>query len=235
MEILPGLNCGACGFSGCRAYAEATVRECSLFNGCLPGGKEINEKIDKILGIVGCISDDTRSLVCFCGATESEKKVSTEYFGPMTCRAADLTNGELDCSYGCFGFGDCATVCPVSAITIVDKKVIIDNEKCVRCGKCVAECPRSLLNFIDSKTNPEYFVGCSNKEKALAVKRVCSKGCIGCTLCTKVENSPYFMKDNLSHVDYKNAADLKSLEEGKNKCPTKCIYSLETTKVATNV
>ena len=123
MEILPGLNCGACGFSGCRAYAEATVRECSLFNGCLPGGKEINEKIDEILGIVGCICDDTRSLVCFCGATEAEKKVSTEYFGPMSCRAAELTNGALDCSYGCFGFGDCATVCPVGAITMVDKKV----------------------------------------------------------------------------------------------------------------
>jgi ferredoxin len=115
---------------------------------------------------------------------------------------------------------------------MVDKKVIIDNEKCVRCGKCIAECPRNLLNFIDSKTNPEYFVGCSNKEKALTVKRVCSKGCIGCTLCTKVESSPYFMKDNLSCVDYKNATDLNSLEEGKNKCPTKCIYSLETSKVA---
>ena len=44
LDLLPGLNCGACGFSGCRAYAETAIKECDVFNGCLPAGKPAGDR-----------------------------------------------------------------------------------------------------------------------------------------------------------------------------------------------
>lgn len=39
-KILPGANCGACGFAGCRNYAEAIVaEEAENLNMCKPGMK----------------------------------------------------------------------------------------------------------------------------------------------------------------------------------------------------
>ena len=223
LEILPGLNCGACGFSGCRAYAEAAVKECNAFSGCLPGGTELNQKINQVLGVSGCASNHKIVAVCRCAAGEGEKKESLIYNGPLTCKAADLIGGVIDCAYGCLGLGDCVNACPVNAIKIENKKVIVDFEKCIGCGKCAKECPRNLFELIPLKDALDlYYVACNNKDKALGVKQVCSKGCIGCSICTKTEHSPYYMKDNLSRIDYKNANN-QSLEQGKTKCPTKCI------------
>ena len=225
LGLLPGLNCGACGFSGCRPFAQAVVKECKIFNGCLPGGVEVNEKIMEALGIVGCISTQKQVAVCRCGAQGGEKKESCQYNGPQTCRAAHLTGGALDCTYGCVSLSDCVRACPTNAMTLVNKKIQIDFEKCTGCGQCSRACPRDLFEIVPlAKGKPIYCVGCSNKEKALAVKKVCQCGCIVCGICTKVANSPYYLKDNLSSIDYTKATDQEPLEEGKNKCPTKCIY-----------
>jgi electron transport complex protein RnfB len=224
MEILPGLNCGACGFSGCRAYAEAVIKKCSTFSGCLPGGSELNQKISHLLGISGCFSNEKAVAVCRCGAEEGEKKVSFIYQGPLTCKAANLTGGAIDCSYGCLALGDCVKVCPVKVISIKNKKVYIDTKNCIGCGQCVKACPRKLFNLVPLKESKDiYYVACNNKDKVLAVKQVCTRGCIGCGICARVENSPYYIRDNLSNVDYKNANQNEPLEQGKTKCPTKCI------------
>lgn len=47
-EVLPGVNCGMCGYSGCEAYAEAVVSG-EAPDKCAPGGKEVAEKIKQIL------------------------------------------------------------------------------------------------------------------------------------------------------------------------------------------
>ena len=224
LDLLPGLNCGACGFSGCRAYAEIVTKECKVFNGCLPAGAEVNKTIAELLGITGGISPHKQVAICHCGAKKGEKKASSRYIGPNTCRSAHLTGGVIDCVYGCIGLGDCLEVCPVGAITLLDQCIHIDIEKCTGCGKCLKSCPRNLFEIIPL-TNL-YNVACSNKEKILMVKKVCSHGCIGCGICIKVENSPYYLKDNLSLIDYNKTDHPEALEEGKNKCPTKCIIKL---------
>lgn len=50
LEVLPGINCGACGYPGCEGYANAIVKKGDATNKCLPGKKMgVEEKIKKIL------------------------------------------------------------------------------------------------------------------------------------------------------------------------------------------
>lgn len=39
----------------------------------------------------------------------------------------------------------CQNVCPRGAITIVDKKAVVDKEKCIECGKCTQACPYGAI------------------------------------------------------------------------------------------
>jgi len=41
----------------------------------------------------------------------------------------------------CIGCSKCIPVCPYQAITLVDKKAVIDLNTCTLCGACVPECP----------------------------------------------------------------------------------------------
>jgi len=148
LAVLPGLNCGACGFSGCRAYAEAVVKKCHIFAGCLPGGKDINNQISGILEIVGCLSDTKQILVCHCQADINQKNQSSDYSGPQNCRGADIVGSIIDCAYGCLGLGDCIKVCPTGALSLENKRLRINTKKCINCGKCILACPRNLFEFI---------------------------------------------------------------------------------------
>ena len=53
-EALPGVNCGACGYSGCSAYAAALAKggkDGSVkTNLCAPGGDPVSKKVSEILG-----------------------------------------------------------------------------------------------------------------------------------------------------------------------------------------
>ena len=69
-EILPQVNCGSCGFSGCADYAAAIVKNGVPTNMCKPGGPECSKKISEIMGIdemtvtpqVAVVRNSTQSL-----------------------------------------------------------------------------------------------------------------------------------------------------------------------------
>lgn len=48
INILPGFNCKACGFSSCEAYAKHISENPKDINKCKPGGKTIIEKLEKL-------------------------------------------------------------------------------------------------------------------------------------------------------------------------------------------
>ncbi|MFA5337286.1 MAG: RnfABCDGE type electron transport complex subunit B [Candidatus Omnitrophota bacterium] len=228
ISLLPAANCGACGFAGCRGFAQAVINEGKIFSGCIPGGHEINEKIAKIIGVKGGITlKQKTAATCRCGAQLGEKKESSVYSGPFTCQAAHIT-GSLDCAYGCLSYGDCIKACPTGAITLKSKKIYVEVKKCIACGKCVEVCPRKLFELVPILSNiGVYNVCCNNNEKLNNIKKVCSRGCIACGLCTRVNDSPYYLKDNLSRIDFTKAKEETPLREGKEKCPTRCIFKLE--------
>ena len=50
-QIMPGANCGGCGFAGCADYAAAVASQKAEPGLCAPGGKDLAEKMGKIMGI----------------------------------------------------------------------------------------------------------------------------------------------------------------------------------------
>ncbi|MDD3656249.1 MAG: permease [Atribacterota bacterium] len=48
-ELLPGYNCGSCGYDSCILYAKAILSRNEKTNRCKPGGEEVQLKLQKIM------------------------------------------------------------------------------------------------------------------------------------------------------------------------------------------
>jgi len=220
IDLLPGANCGACGFPGCSGYARALISGNTKSGLCPASGEETTRKISEILGIEADVSQK-KVAVIKCGGDVSSKRHKGVYEGVKTCLASSLVGGgHIMCDYGCLGFGDCVLACPFGAIENKSgKPPEINPEKCTGCGICVKTCPKNLIELIPS--NKYYYVACSSKDKAKIVKQVCDSGCIGCGICArKCPNQALSIENNLSKMDYE-----KCLNAGEclKACPTKCI------------
>ena len=218
-DLLPGANCGGCGFPGCNAFAEGVLRGEAPVTGCGPGGKEVAEKIAKVLGLV---LDEMTPLVAVvqCQGSKELAKERYVYSGIQTCAVAHKTGGgHKSCSYGCLGFGDCARSCVFDALHMgEDGLPHVDEEKCTACGACVRACPRDIMKLIP--VTQQVYVGCVSQDKGKSVKDVCKVGCIGCTLCEKVTPSGAIkMKGNLPVIDPSGTDLVISV----HKCPTKSL------------
>nr|WP_241634316.1 RnfABCDGE type electron transport complex subunit B [Fusobacterium gastrosuis] len=51
MAILPGVNCGGCGYPGCAGYATGVVEEGVSMTLCAPGGPKVAQAIGDIMGV----------------------------------------------------------------------------------------------------------------------------------------------------------------------------------------
>jgi electron transport complex protein RnfB len=213
--LLPGLNCGACGFAGCAGYAGALVAQGAQVDRCSPGGGETGKKLAAFLGVEARMPQRQVALV-LCGGSSALAGRASRYNGIADCASAELVaGGGKACRYGCMGLGTCARVCPAAAIEVADGLAAVHPDLCIGCRKCVDACPRRLIKLVPE----ERFIHvlCSSPERGADVKKVCDVGCIGCTLCAKTVNSLGIqMKGALAVVDYGVALDN---EETIAKCP----------------
>ena len=145
-EVLPGANCGACGFSGCDGYAAALAAGTAEIGLCSPGGPDVAEECATILGKAAGEMVRKVALVQ-CNGTCSNAGQKLIYDGVDTCQAVSLMfAGDSTCAYGCLGHGDCAAVCPEKAILVHDGLAMIDQDKCVSCGMCMVSCPFGAIS-----------------------------------------------------------------------------------------
>lgn len=217
-ELLPGANCGGCGFAGCADYARAIVMDSAECNLCAPGGSGCANAIAAFLGRAAGSLEKRTALVLCCG-DDAEATRRAAYNGINDCAAAQATaGGDKGCAYGCLGYGTCARVCPVNAIAVVNGLAKVDKATCIACGKCVAACPRKLIKLVPAAA--EIHVLCSSKDKGPAVKKVCGTGCIACRICTKLAEGSIAMDGFLAVVDYSKPV---TNEETVAKCPAHCI------------
>jgi H+/Na+-translocating ferredoxin:NAD+ oxidoreductase subunit B len=219
LDVLPGANCGACGYPGCSGYAKMVVSGDKLAAVCPPGGQEVMEKIANIMGFAPITTDPNVAVVC-CQGDNARAKAKYNYIGIADCVAAQkIADGPKTCPGGCLGLGTCARICPFGAIEMThDNLAVISREKCTGCGKCVASCPRQVIALapLDATTH----VLCNSHDKGAVIRKYCEIGCIGCQICKKTVPDAYEIDNFLAHVVYTHHLEAGP---GIEKCPTKCI------------
>lgn len=220
--LLPGANCGACGFAGCDEYAEKLVNGGAKTNLCPPGGADAAKKISELLGadFEGIVE---KMAIIRCSGTCGNSGYVMDYQGPATCEACNhLYQGRRSCSHACLGFGDCVNVCQYGAIYLENGIAYVDSELCTACGMCVEACPNLLITVVPKSART--FVGCHSTDKGAFVRKICSAGCIGCRLCEKkCGYGAITITDNLASVDPEKCTNCGDCRE---VCPTKVVRQI---------
>lgn len=195
-DILPGANCGACGFSGCSAFAKACCSATTLEGmNCTGLDKEGMAKIADIVGLSPSESVRRVAVIRCQNACDTRPPVNN-YDGVTSCALEhSLYQGEAECIYGCLALGDCVRACPFGAIVIPENGRLpkVDYGRCTGCGKCFEACPRDLPLIVetqmatDGKLMPKdiVWVACANKDRGPVAMKECDMACIGCQKCKR--------------------------------------------------
>ncbi|KYM47166.1 RnfABCDGE type electron transport complex subunit B [Fusobacterium necrophorum] len=222
--ILPGANCGGCGYPGCSGYASAIVEEGAAMTLCSPGGASVAAKIGDIMGASVDTSGEKVVARVLCQGDNTFSKKRFDFDGELkTCSAVTLyAGGDKSCKYGCLGYGDCERVCPVGAIVVNEKGIAsVDEEACISCGLCVKACPKSVIAMTPAAK--KVTVKCMSKDKGGDAKKACGIACIGCGICQRT--CPFGaieVSNNLAKID---PAKCKNCQLCVVVCPTKAIYT----------
>jgi len=121
--LLPRIQCGQCGFPGCRPYAQALVDGTAAINLCPPGGAETVAALAEALG---------REL----------EPVRTDLGHATLDNVAVIDEGR------CIGCGLCRPVCPVDAIIGLPQMMhTVIVEYCTGCELCIPPCPVDCISM----------------------------------------------------------------------------------------
>ena len=221
-EVLPGANCGACGFAGCDDYAAAFGENPALSTALCPvGGSSIASQIAGILGVDAADAEEKVAMV-MCQGNYGVTRQIMEADRIHTCKEAKMFyGGQWACPYGCLGLGDCFNVCKFDAIRIVNGVSRIDRDKCVGCGACDDTCPNNIISMVNKKNL--VFVACKSMEKGAKTRKTCENGCIGCMKCQKTcKFEAIKVENNVAQVDLEACKNCGLCEK---ECPTGAIVN----------
>ena len=118
--LMPGTNCGQCGFPGCTGAVAAIIDGAASPTCCPPGGRAVAAAVAAKLGLV----------LDLAGVADQ---------GPRIASVAE----EL-----CIGCCRCLKVCPTDAIVGAAKQIHnVLREACTGCEACVDCCPTEALTM----------------------------------------------------------------------------------------
>jgi electron transport complex protein RnfB len=119
--LMPGSNCGQCGFPGCSGAASALVNGEAAPTCCPPGGKALAQALADKLGLSLDLS----------GVVDAGPKLAAV--------SEDI----------CIGCCRCIKVCPTDAIVGAPKQIHnVLREACTGCGNCVERCPTEAVSMV---------------------------------------------------------------------------------------
>ncbi|MCQ2975946.1 MAG: RnfABCDGE type electron transport complex subunit B [Bacteroidales bacterium] len=222
-ELLPGANCGGCGFAGCRNFAESCVKSLEG-KFCNVGGPDVMNKIAEILGGQVSAATPKVAVVRCAGSLDCRPKINN-FEGAQSCAVVASTyGGETGCSFGCIGLGDCVEACSFGGVSInpITGLAQINESVCTACGACVKACPKGIIE-LRNKANKyrKVYVSCVNKDKGAVAKKACSSACIGCGKCAKVCTfEAITVENNVAYIDFNKCKMCRKCVE---QCPTGAI------------
>ena len=225
-ELLPGANCGGCGYAGCSDLANAIVHEGVEPTKCVALTEEQNIAISGVLGVQPNGVNEKMVAVVFCGGSVTRARRNAHYNGILDCRSAAqiCSGGGKACRYGCLGFASCARACPFGAIEMRDGLAVVHPELCRGCGKCVAECPRKLIRLVPATA--KIHVYCNSLDKPQEKRKNCTVTCLTCRKCVRLAPENMNVQDQLVRVNYKNPPEDPAFVE-QVKCPTGALQTEE--------
>ena len=162
LGVLPGNNCGGCGYPGCSGLAAAIAKGEAPVNACPVGGEPVGKKIAAIMGVEAGESVRMTAFVKCAGDCDKTTKIY-EYTGVEDCGMVRYVpdGGAKSCNYGCLGYGNCVSACPFDAIHIVNGIAKVDSKDkgpvtmkacqtgCIGCSLCVKVCPSEAVTVTD--------------------------------------------------------------------------------------
>ena len=120
LDILPGSQCGQCGFPGCGGAAQALAAGSAPVTLCPPGGRAV------VLALAAKLGKEAN----LAGVKDSV---------PMVAEVKE----EL-----CIGCTRCFKVCPTDAIMGAAQQIhSVFREACTACGKCEEVCPTESVKL----------------------------------------------------------------------------------------
>lgn len=121
--VLPQIQCGQCGFDGCKPYAAAIAEGHADIDQCPPGGDAGVAAIAAILHV-------------------APKSLNTAYGHPKPPAVAVIDEAQ------CIGCTFCLRACPVDAIIGAAKYMhTVLTELCTGCERCIAPCPMDCISM----------------------------------------------------------------------------------------
>ena len=215
--MLPGANCGGCGFAGCADMADAIVSKGASPALCTACSENDVKAISEVMGVTAEMQEKKVAVV-LCSGTVSKATRKAQYNGVMDCRSASRVagGGGKACRFGCIGYGSWARACPFGAIEVRDGLAFVHPQLCRGCGRCEDVCPRKLIRLVPASAKVHIY--CNSLDKPVVKRKNCSIACISCKKCDRLDPDHFNAQDQMVRVKYSNPPDAEIVETVK--CPT---------------